>query len=266
MNVVVETQEIKPDFNIKLKKVGIKNLKTFIKIRRDSRDMVHIPRVSIFIDLDQNKKGIHMSRLVESINEIFEEETMDVHLSLEELGKHVLERLKEKHRYKKGEITIASELAIVKKTPISKRNTTEVYDVSITVINNEEYKKKLKVKVVGNTACPHALQLSNNSETHAQRAVGVLEIESKFDAKITLEKMIECVERSFSSPTYSLLKSSDEKHVIKEMYKRPMFVEDVARAILTNAKKELPKDIKIRSYCEGKESIHKHNSYAEVEG
>jgi len=256
----MNTQDRAPDDKIKLNKVGITDLKTLIKIKRNEKEYWHTPKISIFIDLPENKKGIHMSRLIECITESLEEEIEEEHYSLENLGKNILKKVRSKHSYQKGEISFSSELPIMKKTPKSKKRTVEVHEIFVKVIHDGMWKKVLRVEVIGNTLCPHALEFSG--KTHIQRAKGTLEIECEFEKDITLEEMIDIVEESFSSKVYTLLKSEDEAHVIETMYKNPRFVEDVTRRILERSKKF---GCRARAECISYESIHRHNVYSEGE-
>ncbi len=257
-----DIQDTAPHILLTLEKVGITNLKTLIRIERYGKEFRHIPTIDIFMDLDRLKKGVHMSRLIESISETVEEEVTEMHSSLEQIGKHILETLKEKHHFRKAGIEIESELPLSEKTPESRKDTVEVHEISVKVINEgETWIKFLKVSVLGNTACPHALSV-NEGKTHIQRARGILEIETDFDNEITLEDMVDTVEESFSSRVYTLLKSEDESFIVKKMYENPLFVEDVCRNILALSSKRF-KTCKIRGVCISHESIHRHDVYAE---
>lgn len=256
------TQDNRPEHPIKLEKVGITNLKTLIKIERYNREFRHIPVITIFMDLDKLKKGVHMSRLIESITETVEEEVTEKHSSLEQIGKHILEKLKEKHHFEKAGIKIESELPVYEKTPASKKDTIEVHDISVNVLNDgETWTKVLRVSVVGNTACPHALSM-NKGRTHIQRASGVLKITAEFENEIALEDMVDIVEQSFSSKVYTLLKSEDELFIVNAMYGNPLFVEDVCRNILALSKNRF-ENCTIHVKCISNESIHRHDVYAE---
>lgn len=257
-----DTQDESPHHPIKLEKVGITNLKTLIVIERYGREFRHIPTINIFMDLDKLKKGVHMSRLVESITEMLEEEVTDKHYSLEQVGKHIMERLKEKHHFEKAGIEIKSELPVYEKTPVSKKDTIEIHTIHVQVLNDGEiWIKKLRVSVLGNTACPHALSVSKG-RTHIQRATGILEIETDFGNEIQLEDMVDVVEQSFSSKVYTLLKTEDESHIVDKMYESPLFVEDVCRNILALSSRKF-NDCKIHVSCVSNESIHRHDVYAE---
>ena len=259
---MIDTQEKSPKIPLRLEKVGIKNLKTLIKIERNGKEFRHIPVINIFMDLDKLKKGVHMSRLVESITEMLEEEVVKEHYSLEQIGKHILTKLKEKHHFERAGIEFYSELPILEKTPASKKDTVEIHDIYVKVLNDgETWTKALKVSVLGNTACPHALTV-NEGKTHIQRAVGILEIETDFENEIALEDMVDTVEHSFSSKVYTLLKTEDESLIVQRMFDNPLFVEDVCRNILDLSLKRFSNCV-IRGKCISHESIHRHDVYAE---
>jgi len=255
-------QDARPEVMQDLERVGITGLKTIVMTRWKGKKYNFVPEIELTLDLQKEKRGAHMSRLIESIIESIESEIETRHGSFEELQKHILEKLKQKHSYKRSEIEMKTELVLPKKTPVTKKLSMETYRISVKVINeNGRHRKILKAWVLGNTVCPHALDKSKG-KTHMQRAEGILEIETDYDNEIALEDMIECVEDSFPSEIYTLLKTEDEKHVVKKMFFRPRFVEDVTRFILDNAKKRF-KNCKIRARVISEESIHRHDVMAE---
>ena len=257
-----DTQDKAPEVPLKLEKVGITNLKTLIKIERNNMEFRHIPTISIFVDLDKLKKGVHMSRLIESITEMLEEEVGEKHRSLELIGKHILEKLKAKHHFTKAGIQVESELPMYEKSPVSKKDTIEIHHIMVNVENDgETWTKVLQVSVTGNTACPHALS-ANTGKTHIQRASGTLKIETAFENEIALEDMVDTVENSFSSKVYTLLKTEDESFVVNKMYENPLFVEDVCRNMLALSERRF-QNCKIHAKCISNESIHRHDVYAE---
>ncbi|AEH23839.1 GTP cyclohydrolase IV [Pyrococcus yayanosii] len=261
-----ETQEEPPDIKERLHRVGITNLRTVAKINWKGRVYTFIPTFEVTIDVPEDKKGIHMSRLVESITEAMseavEEEVMLSHTSLEELALAVIRRIEKKHRHRRAEVWIRTHLILEKTTPASGRTSLEPYDVEVGVIKEyEKLEKVLRVTVIGNTVCPHAMA-NNDGRTHIQRAVATLEVRTDFGEDITLEDMIEVVESSFSSPTYTLLKTMDENAVVQKMYENPKFVEDVAREILAKAKERFRGKIHVK--VTSHESIHKHDVIAET--
>ena len=263
----VETQEEVPEIRERLRRVGITNLRSVAKINWKGQTYTFLPLFEVTIDVPAEKKGIHMSRLVESItdamSEAVEEEVMKVHMSLEELGKCIIRHLEGKHPHKRAEVWIKTHLIIPRKTPASGKSSYESYDVEVGVIKNEDglFEKVLRVKVIGNTACPHAMA-NNDGKTHIQRAIGELEVRTSFDEEIALEDMIDVVESSFSHPTYTLLKTVDENAVVQGMFANPKFVEDVAREIFAKARERFKGKIHVKVISN--ESIHKHDVIAET--
>ena len=256
------TQDMKPEISESLERVGVTNLRTRIMTNWRGKSYTFIPRIEITIDLDREKKGAHMSRLIESISESVEDEVGLQHESMEEIGKKILTRLRKVHTYKKAEIWMKTELATEKKTPVTKKSTVEVHDVQVGVMNDcGNYTKSLKVNVLGSSVCPHAMD-KNNTKSHVQRAEGILEIKTDYTNEIALEDMIACVEESMSSEVYTLLKTEDEKYIVNKMFNNPKFVEDVTREILNRAK-NMFKDCKISAKTVSYESIHRHDVIAE---
>ena len=76
MDVTVQTQDAKPSYEVYLTNVGVKNLKTFIKIKHGQQQYRFIADVEVVVDLPPHLKGVHMSRLVESVTEILADETI----------------------------------------------------------------------------------------------------------------------------------------------------------------------------------------------
>jgi len=254
-------QDNKPRVEEYLERVGVTNLRTIVVTSWKGRACTFIPRIELTLDLEESRRGAHMSRLIESITETIEEEVAKKRPSLEEIEKAVIENLHKKHPFKKAEITMDTELVIPKKTPKSKKNTFETHDVSVAVTYLEgEYKKTLSVRVYGNTSCPHAMS-QTKGRTHIQRAKTSLLLETSFDNPIELEDMVDCVEKGFSSEVYTLLKTEDEVYVVEKMFANPQFVEDVTRDVINSARKRFPKcRIYVKTISE--ESIHRHDVIA----
>jgi GTP cyclohydrolase-4 len=142
--------------------------------------------------------------------------------------------------------------------------------------SNGMLKKLIGVKVIGMTACPCAMEVVRkldardrncSAPTHNQRNIGTLIIEVPRGAEIVdADDLIEIVEESFSSPTYSILKRKEEAELVIKAHAKPKFVEDVVRDILSavlKRYKDLPDEVLVIARSESEESIHKHNAFAE---
>ena len=263
MDVTVQTQDSKPNYEVYLTNVGVKNLKTFIKINQDGNKYRFIADVEVVVDLPPNLKGVHMSRLVESVTEILADETLNEAKGFDDLTERILQTLKERFTYKMSFIRFKFDYAYEVMTPVSNRRSVEVYPVEYYTSRNSEIFHKLTVKASGNTACPHALAVAEGQRTHVQRARSSLTITGKKGDIPDVKEVIDVLENSFSSPTFSVLKTVDEAWVVKNMFENPLFVEDVCRNILAKANAKFP-DAKINFEAEvvSEESIHKHDVVA----
>ena len=66
----IPTQDRLPKVQEKIDRVGISGLKTTLNLTNNGVETPFTVEVDLFIDLDTDRKGIHMSRLVESINDM----------------------------------------------------------------------------------------------------------------------------------------------------------------------------------------------------
>jgi GTP cyclohydrolase-4 len=102
--------------------------------------------------------------------------------------------------------------------------------------------------------------------THNQRGRGIISIKVAHDFDVSLESIINIIERSMSSSVYEVLKRSDEKVVVETAHMNPKFVEDCVRAMADNIVREfpdLPDNAVITIKQTNEESIHRHNAFAE---
>ncbi len=258
------TQDRLPKVKEVIDRVGISGLKTVLKLSNAGGETQFAAEIDLFIDLPEDRKGIHMSRLVESINEIVSKSSRKPKASFEKLGMGILAELRKRHLYSKGEIIIKTTLFMSRHTPVSNKKTDEPYDVEIGVVSQgDKIYKKMRVNAIGNTLCPHSLE-TTHGKAHVQRAELDLSIEAPIKEKIPLEELINICENSFSSPTYTVLKTVDEAAVVEEMFRNPRFVEDVARDCFRQTKNlGFSGCVKIRATSF--ESIHKHNAVSEIE-
>ncbi len=261
-----DTQDLAPKVKETIDRVGVSGLKSALTLRASSETQEDhfLADIDMFIDLDTERKGIHMSRLVESINEVISKRTEQPKESFEAIGRDILSELQKRHHYKRGEITLRTIIMIRRHTPVTGRPTYEPYDVEVKMmVNGNVFTKNLHVKVIGNTLCPHSLE-TTHGKAHVQRAEVDLWIETAAEEKILLEELIDICERSFSSPTYTVLKTVDEAAVVEEMFRNPKFVEDVARDCFKQTR-NLDFKGKVRIKVVSLESIHKHNAVSEIE-
>ena len=117
------------------------------------------------------------------------------------------------------------------------------------------------VSVPVNTVCPCSKTISQRG-AHNQR--GIVKVELEVGPFFWLEDIIALVEKSASSPVYSIIKREDEKYLTEQAYDNPKFVEDLVREVYLKIR-DLGQFPYFSVEAENFESIHNHNAYAFAE-
>jgi len=271
---MIDVQERKPKYAFKLTRVGIIGIKKPVSVERGGKTTILTPVIDAFVDLPSTKKGSHMSRNVEAINEIVDEAVRKPVKGIENLCASIAKRLLDKHGYANyAEVNMNADYFLERSSP-SGNKSMENYGLiaKAAVKRNGEIKKSIGVKVTGMAACPCAMETvkelskSKLSVTHNQRNVASLMVEVPEKYDVEAHDLIKIVDSSFSSPTYEILKREDEADVVMNAHKNPKFVEDIVRDILSKILekyKNLPDDVLVIVRSISEESIHKHNAFAE---
>lgn len=256
----IDTQDTEPENKIELSEVGITNFKTLLRINRGGRLYTFIPTCKVTLNLPHNRKGAHLSRLVESVSQILSKR-MNEHNSIEEMSIDSLKMLYQKHTFKKAQMRLNFDFIMRRESPVSKKRTLEVYPMEVLTFafGDSEYYHRITIESKGNTVCPHAFAESNENYTHIQRAIGKLSIECELGDVPLYERLADMLEASYSAPTFSVLKTPDEKETVKRMFENPLFSEDVCRNILVKASDLLKERVNIIAKVQSEESIHKHD-------
>jgi GTP cyclohydrolase-4 len=293
-----DVQATEPDIKVSLTRVGITNLKKLVKITRNSkRPIILLPTFEVFVDLPSSQKGIHMSRSPEVIEEVIENLVNEETYGIEELSVDIVKKLFERHEYaSRAEVLLYSDYMIEEESPITKKNSQEICKIIGRAYGIKDsdgnilIKKMVGAEVVGITACPCAQNLlkekaiNNLKEkgfsdedidkildsvviaTHNQRGIGTIMIEVPDGYDISISKIIDIIKKSMSGEVYELLKRVDEGYVVETAHKNPKFVEDCAREMIkrvVDGFKYLPDDTEVLVRQVNKESIHRHDAFAE---
>ena len=266
--------------NFKLTRVGVTGVKKLVDIKRPGRKKAIslIVKMDLFVDLPASQKGSHMSRNLELVSDLIDENLKTPISDLESFCAATAKLLLEKHEYATFSEVKAEADYFLERTYPSGGKGLEPFKLvaEARAKSTGEIKKLIGVKVIGMTACPCAREviktLGNYEEkeippTHNQRNITTLMIEVPGDDKnVDANDLIDIAEKSFSSPTYGILKRREEGQVVFNAHKNPKFVEDVVRDILSAILKKytsLPDDVMVVVRSESEESIHKHNAFAE---
>lgn len=273
----MQSQKLKGSF--KLTRVGVTHVKKPVIVKRPNREITLIVDFDLFVDLPAELKGSHMSRNLQVLSRVIDDSVRQPVFGLENLGSKICQELLRRHEYAtRSEVFMSADYFL--EQGMSKGNTSlENYRLKASAesIRNGPTKKCIGVEVTGMTTCPCAMEevrirqgiTDDNialSITHNQRNVTTLSLEAPADRPLEADKLIQIVEKCFSSPTYEILKRADEAQVVIDAHSNPKFVEDVVRDVLHEVLeeyKDLPDDAKVSVKSESYESIHKHNAYAE---
>ena len=241
--------------DISIDKVGVKDIRyPVVVLDRKNRFQQTIASINMYVDLPHNFKGTHMSRFVEILNEHRGEMTVKNFPG-------ILKKMKERFNATTAHLEVDFPYFIEKAAPVSKSKGLMEYRCRYLGTLGEKKDFVLEVMVPVLTLCPCSKEISDRG-AHNQR--GVVKVAVRFTGFVWIEEIVKAVERSASSPVYSLLKRVDEKYVTEHAYDNPMFVEDVVREVAVNLGR-LRKITWYRVEAENWESIHNHSAYAFLE-
>lgn len=237
--------------------------------------------IDVFVDLPSTQRGSHLSRNLEVIADLLECSVCQPVTGLEVLSADICKSLFEKHEYANyAEVNIRADYFMDRKNP-GGRVTKEMFKLMARAIAQRDspLKKMIGAQSIGMTACPCAMETVKDTVqgnitfegdfpviSHNQRNFATLMIEVPEENEVEANDLIMILEESFSSPTFEILKRSDEAAVVINAHRNPKFVEDVVRDILSKVLQRypgLPGEVVVTARSESEESIHKHNAFAE---
>ncbi len=296
--ILPDIQANRPQIAINLTRVGVTNVKKLVEVKRkERRPIILIATFDIFVDLPSHLKGANLSRNFEAVDEVLEKAVNMPVYEIEQLCSDVAQSLLNRHEYAtRAEVILKSEYVVKRESPSTKMECQEVVDIFAEAIamrddvENMVVKKLIGAEVVGMTACPCAQEIMRDNArkeleslgiedikiaeflhrvpmaTHNQRGRGIISIEVEGSKFVSLDTIIEIIERSMSSSVFELLKRSDEAMVVQKAHNNPKFVEDCVRTMAKNVVKDfplLPDEAIVTIKQINEESIHRHNAFAE---
>ena len=255
-----------------LDNVGITALKMPISVRDKSERSVQntIGTFNAFVDLPNNIRGTHMSRIVEVL---YRFRTEINQAGLKGLTKELIEKLGAQRSRVEVEFPYFTDTW----SPISNSQNMMTHlawfeaeshlerSGGPTPIENETFTLlsdfRLGVSVDIMTVCPCAKEECGNGNSHVQRGKVCIYVKPKAGAWVWLEDLIEIAQKAGSSPVYDRLKREDEKDVVCKGFENPKFVEDVCRDVVVALETRNNIDA-YKVVVENYESIHTHNASA----
>lgn len=285
-----DVQASQPTVHISLSRVGVTGVEKVIRVA----DQLFSARLECFVDLGPRQKGAHMSRFEETVNDVIGEVILgEQAFRAETFAVRIAELVRERQSALRAEVTIAARYPEYKPAPVSGIQTQEIYTMFGSAAASERGTRRLiGVAAQGMTACPCAQQLVAGAArerlvdhgfsddqieqifddvpvaTHNQRGLGTLHIgcPEGCDLEIDAKELLGIVEESMSSEIYELMKRSDEGAVVEKAHRRPRFVEDCVREMISGVAEGLPQltdEHFVSARQENLETIHQHNVVAE---
>jgi GTP cyclohydrolase-4 len=284
MPIPADVQNRRIENSFRLTKVGVRDVKKPVRIRRNGRALTLTATFDIFVDLPASQKGSHLSRNLEIVAEIIDESVRSPMPGLEFLTEKIAAELLNRHSYATQSEAWARAEYFLERIGPGGQKSLEPYELiaKAWAHRNQPMRvsKAIGVRVIGMTACPCAMETVRSeleesygkmpehlpTITHNQRNITSLMVDAPSGHDVEADDLIDIVESSVSSPTFEILKRPEEGMVVKLAHENPRFVEDVVREVLARVVerfKSLPGSARVSVRSESEESIHKHNAFAE---
>ena len=291
-----DVQASAPAVPVWLTRVGVTGVEKVIRIGAPGarHPQLYSARLDCYVDLDPHRKGAHMSRFEEAINDAIGQVILgEVGFRAEELAQHIAERVRERQDALRAEVTITARYPEYKAAPVSGIATQEIYTLHASAVASERGTRRMagvtaqgmitrpgaqrlvagharkRLAAVGFSAGQirrilEAVPVAGDSE----RGLGTLRVgcPEGCDIDINAAVLLRIVEESMSSEIYELLKRSDEGAVVEKAHRRPRSVEDSVREMLRAALDrfdDLPDHAFVSARQENSGTVHQHNVVAE---
>ena len=250
---IIDVQGSQDTRRLAIDKVGIKDIRHPVAILDSDGHPQHtVGTFSLYVDLPHDRRGTHMSRFVEILNNHKDPLSLT---AVRRLLCTISALLESDNAY----LEVKFPYFIAKQAPISGVRSLLDYDITLSgEKHGGSFTVSIKVVVPVTSLCPCSKQISDYG-AHNQRSH--ITLSASIDGDLWIEDLITLVENEASCQIYGLIKRPDEKFITERAYDNPKFVEDLVRDIATR----LNMNERVGSYTiesENFESIHNHSAYA----
>lgn len=265
----------KPNIEIPIRQVGVENVEVPFKLESKYGGFHQlIANVSLMTDVDEQTKGISMSRLLLTLKPY-----LDLPLKsklIKEIIKKVLESVGGKSAFMRFNFRMPVNRKSIKtdnEFPIYYKCKFEgqVFKGDVPLSSTEKapvefFRFFQGITIQYASYCPCSAELCNvleeNGFPHNQRSfANILTEVDTLHHYIWLEDIIEAVEKNIPTLPYPIIKRIDEQEIARVAAKNPLFVEDAIRSI-SKSLDELPGIIDWIVKCIHEESIHTSEAVA----
>ncbi len=279
-----------------LEQVGMERIEMPMLIKKDGSSHLCQASIDVFVNLINESKGIHMSRLYLILNEF---------LAMKEFSSDLLLELHEKLSSSQKDISDTSFLNISlsypfkRKSLLSEHSAYRFYPITVKSSFNkriDEFLTEISLEILYSSTCPCSAKLSEElikdkllqklkqyekvdqesikeildkekflfATPHAQRSLAKIDFtykEKVFDFD-KIEKSIDEIEQALKTPVQTVVKREDEQEFARLNGENLMFCEDACRSILNYLKKTPDVYDKYNVRVVHQESLHAHDAVA----
>ena len=252
---IPDTQSERDERHLAIQRVGVRDIRYPLQLRVAGALTSTVATWSLDVALPADKKGTHMSRFVEWLDDLHAPQDV---ASLRDGLLAMLQRL----HASQGRIEARFPFFIRKHAPVSGVSSLMDYQGAlIAECTGAAPRIWTEVLVPVKSLCPCSKEISDYG-AHNQRSHVTIRVEQ--NAPIEWTELVRFAEESASSEIWGLLKRPDEKWVTERAYENPRFVEDLVREVALR----LNADVRVGAYqvtVENFESIHNHSAFAAIQ-
>lgn len=254
-----DLQSTHKDFLFEIEEVGIKNLVYPVLLDRFQT----AGNFSFSTSLNQDEKGINMSRILESVEKHYNN---GIELNFDTLYQ-LLRSLQDSMNQNAAGLDVSAKWFYDRYSPVTQIKAVGHADVTygLTIDKKDVTRKEITIEAAVTTLCPCSKEISEYS-AHNQR--GIVTVKAYINKNVALtddykDTILDAMEANASSILYPILKRPDEKSVTERAYENPRFVEDLIRLIAADLIGfEWIEGFDIE--CRNEESIHQHDAFAKL--
>lgn len=292
--------EVKALYPGHLSRVGMENFAILVNIEEDGLELRNLPaNASAFVNLiDEDCKGIHMSRIFNAVHEKLENTHLDQH-AMKQLLVEMIEG--QKGLADSAFLKIDFQLPLKRKALLSDNFGLRHYPIEVIANQRkDETTFEVKLTLTYSSTCPCSAALArkliqdefkenfkNTKHTledvynylgttngiiatpHSQRSSALLYMKLNPEVLFSFSETIDKLEKTLKTPVQTMVKREDEQEFARLNGQNLMFCEDAARLL----KHTLNDNSHVQDYwikVSHKESLHAHDAVAyatkEVDG
>jgi len=273
LGTCIDVPEESPSFPLPLVKVGISGKTVWVSLADNNGG--HLPfKASIMVNLDANRRGIHMSRMEQAIASLHDR-TFD---SLPQYAGELARLIMTGQTARSISLELTGKLPFIQQAPVSRLFSIDAVEVSCKIESTgnkagEAVKTQIGAGVHHLTACPCTQKYNEvlfdrfndpwPQATHSQRSKTRILVSPPEDGQLPSYQDLIDILASALHTSQDLLKRPDETELVLKAHKNPQFAEDTAREVARAAgekfKDRLAAETCIQVHSLSLESIHIHD-------